>query len=518
MSEQEQWQSDPIQTRKRLQNLIKQGLAQARLEASEVVSEPPVETIKNDAQSVEAAVSDQQVGGKAELANRRKRAPAKYTSKWDLEAVRGMAVIVISQQSEIVEKVSEPVQPGQEVPEIAQMTTELAEPAEEIEAEVAVGSTDEEPLPELPDDADETVIEDDQLDERRKKAPVLDKTKLDIDAVRDMANKAISEQEDKLREEIEARPVEPLKQFQEIDKYRPAASCEVTWEEMSGSGCVKFCERCKLQVYDFSSMELPEAEKLIFKQEGTKTFTLYKRTDGKFLTRNCPLGIARKRTRILLVSGLSIAAICLLFAAVTAPKAQKDGIKPTADEKPVKASHVSDPTLVAAGQAQERLRMQRTRKAMLAGVDVQTPDSPEAGDMPADPNSKAKYPAAHNPKESSTVSISDLPQLPNLPKYPASDTKVLKTVYHPYLAGGKQCYEQSALCKGDGAGVMSWYRTSLEKEGWHIEPGQAAVNTAARRPEDGTIVFVHVSPSSGEGYRSQISVRYIRLPARPQSE
>lgn len=142
----------------------------------------------------------------------------------------------------------------------------------------------------------------DSLDDRRKRAPTVDKTKLDMDAVLDMATKTVAEKDEKLREELDARPLEPTKPFQPIEKFRYASPCQSSWDKMTGSDSVRFCEKCKLQVYDFSKTEPSKAEEIIFKREGTKNFSLYKRRDGKYLTSDCPVALRNKQT--LMVAGI----------------------------------------------------------------------------------------------------------------------------------------------------------------------------------------------------------------------
>jgi hypothetical protein len=155
----------------------------------------------------------------------------------------------------------------------------------------------------------------DRLAHSRKKLPPVDRTKLDVEACRDMAAKVVSEQESRLREQLESQPSEPMKPFQVIDKYRLASPCSSVWDKMTGTGCVRFCEQCKSQVYDFSKMEMPEAEKLIFQRENKEKFILFKRKDGKFLTADCPVGVRWKRTVLLAsLGGLLLVAgfFCLL--------------------------------------------------------------------------------------------------------------------------------------------------------------------------------------------------------------
>ncbi len=130
------------------------------------------------------------------------------------------------------------------------------------------------------------------------------------------------------------RANEPANEIQTVDSNKMAAPCAWSWDGPGGSkGRVRACERCQTQVYDFSGMDMPDAEALIFKQESKRKFALYKRADGKFMTTDCPVQMQRKRNLILLcVVGalVMISAVALMIAmppqpppaAVSAPKPQ----------------------------------------------------------------------------------------------------------------------------------------------------------------------------------------------------
>lgn len=100
------------------------------------------------------------------------------------------------------------------------------------------------------------------------------KTLIDQGALKEIVKKDFVGKELKLNEELKIRAAEPAKIFKHIENYRTASVCSSAWDKMTGSGSVRFCERCKLQVYDFSTTELPEAEEMIFKREGKKSVTL----------------------------------------------------------------------------------------------------------------------------------------------------------------------------------------------------------------------------------------------------
>jgi hypothetical protein len=75
---------------------------------------------------------------------------------------------------------------------------------------------------------------------------------------------------------------------------------------------VRYCGNCKRQVYNFSGIERPEAEALIFKHENQVAKTLFKRADGKFMTTDCPLAVKQARSMVLaVVIGMFFVLICI---------------------------------------------------------------------------------------------------------------------------------------------------------------------------------------------------------------
>ncbi len=129
-----------------------------------------------------------------------------------------------------------------------------------------------------------------------------------------------------------------------------ASPCAWSWNGPSGNkGRVKACERCQTQVYDFSGMELPEAEALIYKQESKKRFTLFKRADGKFMTVDCPVQVQRKRNLVLLcVVGalvmISVVALMILMPPAKPPVAKTQEPAPAAVQTKNSASTNQSPT------------------------------------------------------------------------------------------------------------------------------------------------------------------------------
>jgi hypothetical protein len=155
----------------------------------------------------------------------------------------------------------------------------------------------------------------------RKTKPGEARTNLDLDACREVASQKVAEQEVKLQEQAfrSAPSTDQIKPFIGIDNYRQATSCSASWQTMEGTERVRYCSKCKLQVYDFDSIELPEAESMIFKMEGKRNPTLFKKHDGKFLTSDCPVGVRTSQIRIMAVIGGAITIVALTIVAISMP-------------------------------------------------------------------------------------------------------------------------------------------------------------------------------------------------------
>ena len=84
-----------------------------------------------------------------------------------------------------------------------------------------------------------------------------------------------------------------------LDKVDVAAPCPARWEDMKGGERVRFCEQCRLNVYNLSSMERAEAERLVNETEGRLCVRFFRRADGTMLTDDCPVGlVARARKEL----------------------------------------------------------------------------------------------------------------------------------------------------------------------------------------------------------------------------
>lgn len=155
----------------------------------------------------------------------------------------------------------------------------------------------------------------------RKTQPGEARTALDLDACREVAAKKVAEKEQQIQDKSfqSAPSADVVKPFQAIEEFKPASPCSSAWEQMEGTARVRFCKRCQHQVYDFNAIELPEAEDIIFKMEAKKGATLYKRSDGRFLTSDCPVGAKSAQTRLLAIVGGALLVVALIAIAVMTP-------------------------------------------------------------------------------------------------------------------------------------------------------------------------------------------------------
>lgn len=68
---------------------------------------------------------------------------------------------------------------------------------------------------------------------------------------------------------------------------------------MRGDDRKRFCQQCKLNVFDISELTETEVRALLLKSEGRVCGRIYRRRDGTVLTRDCPTGLRAVRLRLL---------------------------------------------------------------------------------------------------------------------------------------------------------------------------------------------------------------------------
>lgn len=138
------------------------------------------------------------------------------------------------------------------------------------------------------------------------------KTMLDSDVLATALQKFQVRKVELAAEEAKIRANQPGVEFHPVDSKKLVQRCPWRWNDDSTTR-FRYCETCKLQVYNFDGLELPQAEALILIRENKSDATLYKRADGKFMTQDCPVQVKRRRT-IALLSVVAVAMIVVLVA------------------------------------------------------------------------------------------------------------------------------------------------------------------------------------------------------------
>lgn len=87
-----------------------------------------------------------------------------------------------------------------------------------------------------------------------------------------------------------------------------ATPCSMPWENMIGDERSRYCDSCKLSVYNISELTLDEAGALIAENEGGICGRIYRRADGTVITKDCPVGVRKVLQRAVTLYG-SIGAV-----------------------------------------------------------------------------------------------------------------------------------------------------------------------------------------------------------------
>jgi len=98
-----------------------------------------------------------------------------------------------------------------------------------------------------------------------------------------------------------------------LDRIRVATPCPAIWHEMSGDDRVRYCDSCRLHVYNISEMSRREAAEIIATTEGRICARIYRRADGTMITRDCPVGllaVGRRLARMATAAAVVLTSIC----------------------------------------------------------------------------------------------------------------------------------------------------------------------------------------------------------------
>src|SRR5262245_2544215 len=111
-----------------------------------------------------------------------------------------------------------------------------------------------------------------------------------------------------------------------LDSLAVATPCPATWDDMQGDDRVRFCSQCRQSVYDLSSMTRTEAETLIRETNGRVCLRLFRRADGRVMTRDCPVGVyqAARRRLAKAVGACAFLGVLLFSWAASRPEAMRE--------------------------------------------------------------------------------------------------------------------------------------------------------------------------------------------------
>jgi hypothetical protein len=146
------------------------------------------------------------------------------------------------------------------------------------------------------------------------------RTMLDHEILYKELSKSQHKLEEKAIEVAKEKANEPFKPFFPIDCKKMALPCTWTWDESYSTERYRYCGQCQRPVYNFTGLEIADAEEIILKAENRAKFTLYKRTDGKYMTGDCPVAVKRRSDFILMSVGGILVAFVLVVYMATLPK------------------------------------------------------------------------------------------------------------------------------------------------------------------------------------------------------
>lgn len=98
-----------------------------------------------------------------------------------------------------------------------------------------------------------------------------------------------------------------------LQQIRIASPCGESWDSMRGDERMRHCDRCNLNVYNFAAMTAEEALVLLDSAGDRLCGRIFRRTDGTVLLRDCPVGLAAVRRKV--VRGAALAVVLLLSTA-----------------------------------------------------------------------------------------------------------------------------------------------------------------------------------------------------------
>ena len=160
------------------------------------------------------------------------------------------------------------------------------------------------------------------------------KTMLDHELILSQLSESMQRLEAVQRKEIEEKERElasqPVKERIPIDNFKMAKPCQWQWEDDGFNDPFRYCGLCKQVVYNFDDVDKPEALALIYQRENQEKPHLFRRTDGKFMTADCPIAV--QRHRFFTMTGMAVGGI-FLFLLLLGLLMPKEAPAPTVNQE-----------------------------------------------------------------------------------------------------------------------------------------------------------------------------------------
>jgi len=99
-----------------------------------------------------------------------------------------------------------------------------------------------------------------------------------------------------------------------------AKPCDQSWSAMKGDEKVRHCQSCRKNVYNLGEMSEAEIAELITKTDGKFCGRLYRRSDNRMMTHDCPKGVARIRRGMAVAFATSCTVAIYAFSMFRTPK------------------------------------------------------------------------------------------------------------------------------------------------------------------------------------------------------
>lgn len=107
-----------------------------------------------------------------------------------------------------------------------------------------------------------------------------------------------------------------------LDRITVASPCSASWDAMAGDERKRHCAQCDLDVHNIAALTREEAEEVLRGlAKGRVCARFFRRADGTILTKDCPVGLAAARKRVLVAASRVAAAIGLAVLAGAAARA-----------------------------------------------------------------------------------------------------------------------------------------------------------------------------------------------------